>query len=348
MRDTTPADLSRTSVVMWTDDPVCLVDLRRRVPSSVAIVMNDRPGRPDAQPSMRNKAIDLARASGCEAFVTIHNDVRPARGWLPLLVDDWREAEKRWGKRSSVISPRLIPYHVTPPHPESGVRADSDLWTKKLPTGRDSMSTEQIERGAGRSRRMRFGSGMVKCAARRIEDPLRRPRAHDFMASPHFFNDVGGCDETMTGVNYDDTDWAIRAYQAGKRNLQSKGSLIGHVGAFTLTMGHRPRRIDHGPTTRDCSSRSGEGRCGMRCTRGNYGRGYSASSGAEGHEVTRADGLALISVIVPTMNRPTLARTVQSAEGADEVIVVGDHAHPTEGQHRLREKPRRSAGSSRC
>ena len=55
--------------------------------------------------------------------------------------------------------------------------------------------------------------------------------------------------------------------------------------------------------------------------------------------MTRADGLASISVIVPTMNRPTLARTVQSAEGADEVIVVGDHVHPTEGQHRLREKP---------
>ena len=252
MRDTTPADLSRTSVVMWTDDPVCLVDLRRRVPSSVAIVMNDRPGRPDAQPSMRNKAIDLARASGCEAFVIIHNDVRPARGWLPLLVDDWRGAEKRWGKRSSVISPRLIPYHVTPPHPESGVRADSDLWTKKLPTGRDSMSTEQIEAWCRTqsSDEVRFRHGEVRC-------PKESKIHYDgrelmiFMASPHFFNDVGGCDETMTGVNYDDTDWAIRAYQAGKRNLQSKGSLIGHVGAFTLNHGasttaDRPRADNAG------------------------------------------------------------------------------------------------------
>lgn len=62
----------------------------------------------------------------------------------------------------------------------------------------------------------------------------------------------------------------------------------------------------------------------------------------------RADGLATISVVIPTMNRPTLARTVRSAEGADEVIVVGDRVHPTEGQHRLREKPKSERREARA
>lgn len=53
----------------------------------------------------------------------------------------------------------------------------------------------------------------------------------------------------------------------------------------------------------------------------------------------RPDGLASISVVIPTMNRPTLARTVKSAEGADEIIVVGDRVDPNEGQLRIRVKP---------
>ena len=247
MRDTTPSKHVRTVVVTWTDDPSCVDDLRRRAPSGVDVVVNDRPGRPDAQPSMRNKVLDLARASDCEAFVLLHNDVRPARGWLELLTDDWRRAEKRWGKSSSVISPRLIPYHCTAPHPTSGVRGDSDLWVNRLPKGRDSMTTEQIEAWckSHQSDEVRFRHGEVRCP-KSSEIKYDGRELMMFMAGPHFFDAVGGCDEDMTGVNYDDTDWAIRAYQAGKRNLQSRGSLIGHVGAFTLnhaaaTPATRPR-----------------------------------------------------------------------------------------------------------
>jgi hypothetical protein len=235
MRDTTPADLARTSVVVWSDDPSCVDELRRRVPPDVAVVINDRPGRSDAQPSMRNKVLDLGRTSGCEAFVLLHNDVRPARGWLELLVSDWRWAERRWGKGSSIVSPRLIPYHLTEPHPNAGVRADSSLWTKRLPEGRDVMVTSKIEAWCSSQQKdeARFKHGEVRC-------PKESKIKYDgrelmiFMAGPQFFEAVGGCDEAMTGVNYDDTDWAIRAYQAGKRNLQSKGSLVGHIGAFTL------------------------------------------------------------------------------------------------------------------
>lgn len=55
--------------------------------------------------------------------------------------------------------------------------------------------------------------------------------------------------------------------------------------------------------------------------------------------MTRSDGLTSIAVVIPTLNRATLARAVASAEGADEVIVVGDCVHPAEGQHRLQVKP---------
>jgi glycosyltransferase involved in cell wall biosynthesis len=55
--------------------------------------------------------------------------------------------------------------------------------------------------------------------------------------------------------------------------------------------------------------------------------------------IVRADGLASITVVIPTMNRPTLDRTVRSAEGADEVIVVGDRVEPEAGPIRLKERP---------
>jgi glycosyltransferase involved in cell wall biosynthesis len=56
--------------------------------------------------------------------------------------------------------------------------------------------------------------------------------------------------------------------------------------------------------------------------------------------IARTDSLASITVVIPTLNRSTLERTVQSAEGADEVIVVGDRAVPAAGQIRLQECPR--------
>ena len=236
MLDTT--DRARVRVVAWSDDAACIDAARRCVPSGVEIVVNDRPGRPDAQPSMRNKVVDLARASGCEAFVLLHNDVRPARGWLDLLVEDWRWAEERWGKDSSIVAPRLIPYHLTAPHPLSGVRSDTVLWATKLPRGRDVMTTDQIEAWCSSQPKadVRFKRGEVRC-------PKKTRVGYDgrelmmFIAGPRFFDAVGGCDEAMTGANYDDTDWGIRAYGAGKRNLQSRGSLVGHVGGFSFNDG---------------------------------------------------------------------------------------------------------------
>lgn len=64
--------------------------------------------------------------------------------------------------------------------------------------------------------------------------------------------------------------------------------------------------------------------------------------------IERADGLASISVVIPTMNRSTLERTVRSADGADEVIVVGDSVSPDAGPIRLEERPRSSHREGRA
>lgn len=236
MRDVTPSDLARIRVVVWTNDQACLEDLRRRVPRGIEIFINDRPGRPDAQPSMRNKVIDLARASGCKAFVLLHNDVRPARGWFEHLIDDWREAEKRWGRDSSVISPHFIPYHLTDPHPASGISQSSALW-KRLSTCANVLDTKAMTAWCRplRSSQVRFIDDEVVCPKKSsIEDDGHILMM--FIASPRFFDAVGGCDESMTGTHFDDSDWGIRALRAGKRNLQSDGALVGHIAGFTINV----------------------------------------------------------------------------------------------------------------
>lgn len=53
--------------------------------------------------------------------------------------------------------------------------------------------------------------------------------------------------------------------------------------------------------------------------------------------IVRADGLASITVVIPTMNRSMLERATRSVDGADEVIVVGDRVRPTAGQIRIKE-----------
>jgi GT2 family glycosyltransferase len=55
-----------------------------------------------------------------------------------------------------------------------------------------------------------------------------------WIARPEFFDAVGLCDEEMRGINFDDSDWGIRALLANKRNLQSCTALIGHVEGLTF------------------------------------------------------------------------------------------------------------------
>lgn len=222
MRDQLDGKKYKIHVVYWTDDARYEEDLIRRAPRDVALLFNDRSNRPDTQPSKRNKVVEHARSSDCEALVLLHNDVRLARGALDHLVEDWRAAERKFGTSRAIVSPRYMPYHLTPPRPEAVTRPE--FW--------DSL------RGSAKSPEEMKILCRDWCASFEGEDVVcpRRSRTTDdghilmmFIAGPHFFDDVGPCDESMTGFNYDDSDWGIRALLRGKRNLQSTGALVGHI-----------------------------------------------------------------------------------------------------------------------
>src|SRR5437870_2952495 len=71
MRDQLDARTYKLYVVYWTDDPTYTEDLKRRVPPGIELIFNDRPTRPDSQPSKRNKVVDHAKTTGCEAFILL-------------------------------------------------------------------------------------------------------------------------------------------------------------------------------------------------------------------------------------------------------------------------------------
>jgi hypothetical protein len=218
-------------VVYWTNEPKYTEDLQRRVPSSVNLIFNDRAGRPDTQPGLRNKIVDHARSSkDCEAFLLLHNDVRLPRGFLECLVKDWRKAEKKWGTSKAIVSPRYIPYHLTTPRPEAILR---EAYWEKLKSNACVKSSDEM-RAWCREWNFSFGDdGEVIC-------PDRSSTTDDghqlmmFIAGAHFFDDVGPCDEDYSGLNYDDCDWGMRALMKGKRNLQSTGALLGHIASLSF------------------------------------------------------------------------------------------------------------------
>lgn len=230
MRPETADVRAKIHVVYWTDDSKYTDELRRRIPSDVALVFNDRGGRPDTQPSLRNKIIEHARASGCEALVLVHNDVRFARGSLAHWVNDWKKAEERNGRGRAIVSPRYIPYHLTEPYGEAVSR--SAFW-ETLRSNPNVKSAEQMAAWCD-PWHWRLGDD------REVRCPKKSSTTDDghmlmmFAAAPRFFDDVGLCDENFTGLNYDDSDWGIRALKCGKRNLQSTGALLGHVGGLTF------------------------------------------------------------------------------------------------------------------
>lgn len=222
MRDQLDGRKYKIHVVYWTDDARYEQELTRRVPSDVTLVRNDRSNRPDTQPSKRNKVVEHARASDCEAFVLLHNDVRLARGAMDHLVEDWRAAEKKFGRASTIVSPHYMPYHLGSPRPEAVTRPE--IWDRL----RGSAKSVEEMRALCRDWDATFEGEDVVCP--------RKSRTTDdghilmmFIAGPRFFDAVGPCDESMTGFNFDDSDWGMRALMCGKRNLQSTGALVGHV-----------------------------------------------------------------------------------------------------------------------
>lgn len=227
MRDQLDARTYKIYVVYWTDDLSYTEDLKRRVPPSIELIFNDRPTRPDSQPSKRNKVVDHAKTTGCEAFILLHNDIRLARGSMDHLVADWRWAEKKWGRNSSILSPRYMFYHLSSPRPEA--IANLPYWDRVRTSAKSAEEMRRLCRAWDAS----FRDDEVIC-------PNKSHVTDDghilmmFIASPRFFDAVGICDETMSGFNFDDSDWGIRALKCGKKNLQSTGALVGHISALSF------------------------------------------------------------------------------------------------------------------
>ena len=219
----------RLTVVAWTDSAACWKDMEARLPAGTRLVRSDRSGRSDLPPSMRNKVVEEARRSGCDLMVLLHNDIRPARGWLLRLVSDIRWAESTWGQGSSLVTPRYVPYHLVKPH-DAALRSEA-FWS-----------------ALGQSASVLTVDGMRRfCAQHGL--PLRCERVHCpaykqptddghqlmmFACRPDYFDAFGLCDEGYTGREYDDCDWGIRALRAGKRNLLSQTAIIGHLEGMTF------------------------------------------------------------------------------------------------------------------
>jgi len=213
------------TVVYYTDDKAAEDHLVRHLPSGVRLVKNTRPHRPDTQPSMRNRVLDIARGDTIQYAVLLHNDVRVAAGWLDALVHDIEYAEKIHGEDGAIVSPRHIPYHYLPAAEVSCQPFWSDLKAKVRSVGQ----MHAWCKGHGFS----FDGENVLCP------PWTAPHrdGHQLMmwiARPEFFDVVGECDERFVGVNHDDQDWGIRALLHKKGSYQSRTCLIGHVEGLTF------------------------------------------------------------------------------------------------------------------
>jgi GT2 family glycosyltransferase len=168
------------------------------------------------------------KSSGCDFAVLLHNDVRPAHGWLDRFVQDIEHVEGVYGKGSTIVSPRHVPYYYLDP-PPSIVKSPT-FWAYLKAThipSVEKMAAYCLEHG------LLFDGDKVTCI------PWQPPAntGHQLMmwiARPEFFDAVGLCDEEMRGINFDDSDWGIRALLANKRNLQSCTALIGHVEGLTF------------------------------------------------------------------------------------------------------------------
>lgn len=225
-----------TTVVYWCPHGDNSIDeIFDRLPNGVRLVKNDRPGRPDIQPSMRNKIIDLAD----DYFVLLHNDIRISVGWLTSLVADLEYAESIYNARC-VMSPRFIPYHYIPgiiefKYPEFSKLLESNVCVSSIDKMRQWCDQWKFK----------FENNMVYSlppGSIHITDDGHQLMM--FISSKKFFtggdgvdgriDGIGYCDEKYVGWGYDDNDWGVTALMNGKKNLKSQTSLIGHIVSLTF------------------------------------------------------------------------------------------------------------------
>lgn len=212
----------RLTVLGWAETDDLWFDLERKLAAvpGVRVMRNDRPGRPDTQPSQRNKVLDVARSDGDAPFILLHNDVRPALGLCDRMIADLNWAENRWGAGSSIVAPRYIPFHC--------LDAPGAAWASlQMFKTADQMAAWCAPW------RFPFDGARVVCP----EWAAPVDNGHQlmmFIARPSFFDTVGVCDEAFTGLNYDDSEWGMRALMDGKRNLTSQTALLGHIEGFSF------------------------------------------------------------------------------------------------------------------
>lgn len=218
------------TTVVYYDEGRSADELFDRLPQEVNIVKNDRTGRNDIQPSLRNKIVDLAEDD--KYFVLLHNDVRVTVGWLDNLVNEMRNSEEKYGNGNCVITPRYIPYWYIG---SNGERTENNNFIAKYPgfwdEFRNTVNCLSLEAMRDFCNKWRFYFDGVNVYSPHNSQYIT-DNGHQlmmFMGTNKVFRDIGECDEDFVGLNYDDQDWGIRALLAGKKNLQSQTSLIGHV-----------------------------------------------------------------------------------------------------------------------
>lgn len=214
-------------VLYWTDSPSCEADLRRRLPpGAVAVKCDSR-----VQPRLMNRATQIAKERGAEFFVCLHNDIRPSRRWFRNLIADVRAADEKYGAASSVVSPRYVPYHWLTPMPSASQYPE--FWDRIRPPAESKVLSAEAMRAWCKQHDIKFDG-------KHVVSPKQSYTTNDghqlmmYCAAPAFFDAVGGCDETFTGLNYGDCDWGLRALKCGKKNLISQGSLLGHISGLTF------------------------------------------------------------------------------------------------------------------
>ena len=214
-------------LLYWTDSPDLEDDLISRAPPGVDLVRCAS----RVQPHLMNEATRLAREHDAEYFACVHNDVRPSRGWLRNLVGDARAAEARYGRGNAIVTPRYLPFHWRDPRPES-FRCPG-FWDRIRPEVEAKVLSPEVMTSWCASNGFAFDGRMVDSPpASYVTDD-----GHQLMmycAAPSFFDEIGGCDESFTGLCYGDCDWGIRALMSGKRSLISQGSLLGHMSGLTF------------------------------------------------------------------------------------------------------------------
>ena len=207
-------------------------ELFDRLPKNVKIIKNDRAGRNDIQPSLRNKVVELAEDG--KYFILLHNDIRVTVGWLDNLGIEMKNSEEKYGKGNCVITPRYIPYWYIG---SNGERIENNNFRAKYPEFwkefQDNVCCLNIDKMRDFCNNWKFKFDGINVYSDSTPNcQYVTDDAHQlmmFMGTKKCFNDIGECDESFVGINYDDQDWGIRALLADKKNLQSQTCLIGHV-----------------------------------------------------------------------------------------------------------------------